>query len=213
MKKIIALSLALAAGTYSSSAMAEAYSGPYVGAEIGREGYEVKAKNMAIGSLTVSADGISGNGVVGGIFAGYDFALSKSIFAGVEATVNLSSAKISASATDGVSTISAAVKARESFGGSARLGAMLNDSTGIYARLGWIRTKFEVEAMGTVLGHNHREAFQYGGGLETRVTNHATLRVEYTRLSYGSAGLNALTGLNGIHVDNDQFRLGASYRF
>lgn len=213
MKK--AIIFAIAATAFTTPALAEPFSGFHAGIEAGHDAYEVKAEDVLIAGpdFTVSADGLSGNGLVGGVFAGYDFALTNSFFAGVEASINTSGAKISASATDGVDSISAAVKARESLGLSARLGGMLNDSTGLYARLGWARTKFKVEFDGTTIGHDHQDAFQYGAGIETRIGDHASLRVEYTRLDYGSAGLNALFGVSGIHVNNDQVRAGASYRF
>lgn len=214
MRKLIAL--ALATGAFSTPALAETFSGPYIGAEIGRDAYEVKAEDLAISSVDFSADGLSGNGLMGGAYIGYDYALSGSIFAGVEAFINTSGAKISASATDGVDTVSASVKARESYGLAARLGTMINDSTGIYARLGWARTKFKAsydDGVDVLSDSRTRSAFQYGAGVETRVGSNASIRVEYTMQDYGSAGLDADFGVTGIKVNSDQVRLGVGYRF
>lgn len=215
MKKI-ALASALVAVAVAAPASAEVFSGPFVGAQISRDAYEVKAKNTDILIGDLSADGVSANGVGGGIYAGYDYPVSNSVFIGVEANANLSSASASAKLTDGVDAIGGKVRARESFGLSARLGAMISDSTALYARGGWQTTKFKLSAFDgadNFRAKDTQDALVYGAGLETRVNSNVSVRVEYLIEDFGSAGLNNNLGTNGINVDNNKLSLGVSYRF
>ncbi|MCM8730735.1 outer membrane protein [Hephaestia sp. GCM10023244] len=200
MKNIV-LAAAAVAVAFAVPASAQTFAGPYVGVEIGHDGYEVKGEDV-LGS-GIDFDGISGNGVVGGVFAGYDLPLTSSIFVGVEAFGNLSAAKISA--TYAGDTYSA--KARGSFGASARVGTMINDSTAVYARGGVIDTRFKLSD-GVDTYANSQTGFQYGGGIETRVGSKASVRVEYIANDYNSAGIG-----NGVKVGNGQVRAGASFRF
>jgi len=215
MKKIL-LASAIAASTAAAPAYAEVFAGPFIGAQISRDAYEVKTEKTDLGGVDLSFDGISANGVGGGIYVGYDYALSDSAFFGVEANFNLSSASASAKLTDGTDTISGKVRARESFGASARLGYMVSDSTALYARGGWQSTKFKLSAFDGVDSYHSKDtqdALVYGAGLETRVTAQTSIRVEYLIEDFGSAGLNKDLGANGIRVDNNKLSLGVSYRF
>jgi outer membrane immunogenic protein len=106
------------------------------------------------------------------------------------------------------------VKAKESFGLSGRLGGMVTDNTGLYARLGWQSTKFKARSEEYGLaGSTTQDAFVYGAGLETRLSPAASLRIEYLIEDYGSAGLNSDLGVGGIRVDNNKLSAGVSYRF
>lgn len=199
MKKFIFASLL--AMTISAPALAEPFSGTFVGAEVGYDNFEVKGTNIAGSGLSV--DGLSGNGVVGGVFTGFDFPINDTFFVGAEASLNLSGGKISASF--GSDTI--VVKAHESYIFSGRLGAKVNASTGIYARLGWAHTRFKATAPGYAESSTE-DGFQYGGGVETYVSDNVSIRAEYTAIDYKSAGLG-----NGIKVGNNQARAGIAYRF
>lgn len=169
--------LALAASAaFATPAMAEPFSGPYVGAEVGLDNYEGQADDLfAAGD---SYDGISGNGVVGGVFAGYDFAMGNAFF-GIEGKASLSDAE--ASYDDTIDTLN--IRAKETFGASVRGGVMVNGSTGLYARVGWANTKFKVNVDG-VTASDDDDGLVLGAGLQTRVGKAASLRVEYVRSDY-----------------------------
>jgi outer membrane immunogenic protein len=128
MRKFV-LALALSAA-FATPAMAEPFSGPYVGAELGLDNYQGQAEDLLVAGDEI--DGLSGNGVVGGVFAGYDVAMGNAFF-GIEGKASLSDAE--ASYADGTDSLS--IRAKESFGASVRGGVMVNDSTGLYARVGW----------------------------------------------------------------------------
>jgi outer membrane immunogenic protein len=192
MRKVL-LSLA-AATALSTPAFAEPFAGPYVGVEVGVDNYENQGADVFVAGDEF--DGISGNGVVGGVYAGFDIPLSGSVFAGVEANARLSGAK--ATYDDTVDRLT--IKAKESFGASGRLGVMLNDSTGAYARAGWQNTKFKATLNG-VSDSDREDALVLGGGLETRIGSNASIRVEYDHADYDE------------FTKNNTVRAGLGFRF
>lgn len=141
MRKILVLATSAAFAAVPAAAHAEAFSGPYVGVELGQDNYELKAKGVDASELIgfegveANLDGLSGNGAVGGIYAGYDYALG-SIFVGLEGNLNISGAKLSASFTDGEDTLGFRIKAKESYGVAGRLGVKAAENVGVYAKLG-----------------------------------------------------------------------------
>lgn len=178
----------------ATPAMAQTFSGPYVGAQVGLDNYEVQASDVF--TIGDKYDGLSGNGVVGGVYAGYDMPLGDTLFAGVEVNASLSGAKISYDDTADSLTL----KAKETFGASARLGAMLNDSTGLYAKAGWANTKFKANVNG-LRDSDHDDALVLGGGIETRVGSNASIRLEYNYADYSD------------YVKNNQIKAGVAFRF
>ena len=178
----------------ATPAMAQTFSGPYVGAQVGLDNYEVQASDVF--TTGDKYDGLSGNGVVGGVYAGYDMPLGDTLFAGVEVNASLSGAKISYD--DSVDSLT--LKAKETFGASARLGAMLNDSTGLYAKAGWANTKFKANVNG-LRDSDHDDALVLGGGIETRVGSNASIRLEYNYADYSD------------YVKNNQIKAGVAFRF
>lgn len=186
--KFAAIASASLLAFVATPAMAEPFSGPYVGLEAGLDSYEVQAGD--------ELDGLSGNGVAGAVYAGYDLPVSPSTFVGIEAKAALSAAEITAdTGTDAFSA-----SAKETFGATARLGAMLNDSTGLYARAGWENTRFKLAANG-VSESDRDDALVLGAGLETRFGEATSFRVEYTYADYSD------------FIKNNAVRAGVSYRF
>src|SRR5690606_17227851 len=177
MKFNVALFAAAAtAAAFATPAMAAPFSGPYVGVEFGLDNYEVQAEDIF--TPGDEFDGLSGNGVVGGVFAGYDVAVGNAFF-GVEGKASLSDAKINYD--DTVNNLT--VRAKESFGATARAGVMVNDSTGLFARAGWVKTKFKANVNG-VVDRENEDALVLGAGVQTRVGSASSLRVEYVRTDY-----------------------------
>src|SRR5690606_41346806 len=121
---------------------------------------------------------ISGKRRVGGVFAGYDIAAGNDFF-GSEGKASLNDAE--ASYDDSVDTLG--IRAKETFGLSARAGGMVNDSTGLYARIVWANTRFKVNLNG-VTDSDDDDGLVLGAGLQTRLGANASLRVEYVRTAY-----------------------------
>lgn len=201
---------------FASSASAQSYSGPYVGVEGGWDNYEVAADDADLGGLlgfdsVGSFDGISGDGLVGGVFAGYHYGMD-SAFVAVEGFASFSDASISTSYSDVDYSYSAKVQARESYGAAVRVGLKVNSATGVYVRGGWVNTNFkasERDSDGYRFSFDETEdAIQYGVGLETMIGPKMSLRAEYLMADYGEAGLG-----DGIKVDSNGFKGGVAYRF
>ena len=191
MRKFV-LALAVSAA-FATPAMAEPFSGPYVGAEVGLDNYEGQAEDLfATGD---AYDGISANGVVGGVFAGYDVAVGNAFF-GIEGKASLSDAE--ASYDDTIDALD--IRAKESFGVSARAGVMVNAGTGLYARLGWANTTFKVVENGVGLSDDD-DGLVLGAGLQTRLGANASLRVEYVRSDYND------------FIKNNAVLAGVAYHF
>lgn len=198
----------------ASAAHAEGFQGFYAGLEGGYDGYEVKVDDIDISDVagfpaTASFDGLSGNGAVGGVFAGYHLG-GRTTFVAIEGFAQFSGASVGVSATDGVDTVGLKVEAKESFGAAARLGMKVNQATGVYARIGWLTTKFEGtldDGVDIYSDSTNEDAIQYGVGLETMVSDQVSLRSEYLRASYGDQGVD------GLSIDNNSFKAGLAVRF
>jgi outer membrane immunogenic protein len=216
MKKYFAILAATPLAFGAQAAMAAPLAGQYIGVEVSHDAYEVKAKDLNVAGITGSADGLSGNGKAVGIYAGYDLPVAPSAFVGIEAGFNYSGAKISIAGTDGTDTLSASVKARETYSIAARLGLVVGGSTGLYAKAGYANTRFKTSVTlnsSTASDSRHHGAFVYGGGIETGLTHNVSVRAEFTVSDYGSAGLDQDFGVTGIKVSNSKTSVGLSYRF
>ena len=194
MRTVVISLAAVGALTAATPAMAQVFSGPYVGVEFGLDNYEVQAEDVFV--VGDKFDGLSANGAVGGVYAGYDIPLGSTLFAGVEANASLSGAKFTID--DTVDTLR--LKAKKSFGASARLGAMLNDSTALYAKAGWVNTKFKASTNG-FSDSDRDDALALGAGIETRVGAGTSIRLEYTYADYSD------------FVKNNQIKAGVAFRF
>src|SRR5690606_40845079 len=62
-----------------------------VGVQVGLDNYELQDADVFVAGDKF--DGFSGNGAVGGVYAGYDIPLGDTLFAGVEVNASLSGAK------------------------------------------------------------------------------------------------------------------------
>ena len=202
----------------ASTAQAQSYSGPYVGVEGGWDNYEIGVEDADLGAVfdasgEISADGISGDGFGGGVFAGYHYGMANTFLA-VEGFLNYSDASISLSARDTELdySYSAKVQARESYGLAARAGVKVNNATGVYVRGGWVQTNFKLserDSDGYRFSYDDTaDAFQYGVGIETMVGANLSLRAEYVLADYGDAGLG-----EGVEVDSNAFKSGLALRF
>ena len=215
MKKVaFAVPIALCGAT---AAQAEPFSGIYAGVEAGMDNYELSADldggafDPTLDGANIALDGLSGDGIVGGAFLGYQASFDGGLFVAAEGFGSFSDADMSLSVSDGVDTIGITAKAKETYGVAGKLGFRVNTSTGVYARLGWINTKFETtldDGIDTITVGETEDGIQYGAGLETMIGPRTSLRFEYVRSDYGSADLG-----NGVSLQNDAFRSGLAFRF
>ena len=220
--KLRLMLLSAAAIALATPALAEPFAGGYLGAEVGADNYNIKTTD-ALG-FGETFDGLSADGAVYGVFAGWDFALGDKVFAGLEVSANNSGAKVSLDVPTGPDQFGygLSIEAQESYGIAARLGVMVNDNTAIYGKLGRVKTKFKASVKEevdynpitntatyeTATDSDSETATQYGVGLESKLGKNWSLRAEYTVLDYGDGGLG-----DGVDVKNSQTRVGAAFRF
>jgi outer membrane immunogenic protein len=216
MKKYLLVAAAAVLFPISAHAQDVPFQGLYFGAEAGIDSYELSADvdlgdfDSDFDGVTAEFDGLSGNGIAGGVYAGYQVPMGGS-FVAVEAFGRLSDAGMKASFSDGTDTGFLKAEAKESYGAAARFGVELGARSAIYARVGWINTKFRVTASDgtdTVSESETEDGVQYGGGLETAIGPRTSIRAEYVVSDYGQAGLG-----DGVSLENGAFSAGITFRY
>lgn len=191
IKLLAATILAAGVATGASAQQAGGFAGPYMGGQIGYDSYNIGINDPV---ANVAAD-LGGDGIEGGIFAGYNFQMQNFV-GGVEAQLSLSDAD--ANVTLGANTIE--LKARESYGLSARAGALLSDSALLYVHGGWVKTKFKDE-----LDSSRFDGWKVGLGLEYLVTENVSTRAEYSYIDYETR--------DGVEPKNSVFQFGVAWHF
>lgn len=154
---------AVAAAIVATPAFAADLAGPYVGGGVTLDNVQ--------GSGASEGLGVSGLGATA--FAGYNLPIGASTFVGVEANIDLNTAD-----TTGF-------EAKWGWGLGARFGYQLNDSTALYARAGYARSKVEVLGVS-----GWGDGVRYGAGVETSVTGNVSLRAEFTQTNYEADIIN-----------------------
>ncbi len=191
MRKL-ALVAAAAVTVVSTPALAN---GPYIGIGVTHE-------NVAGAS---GFEGLGFSGIGGTVFAGYSLPVNESVFVGVEANFDLSSAK--------VGDKTAGTEADHAFGISGRLGTNLNDKTSLYGRVGYQRGRLGFTANNVTVTKSF-DGLRLGAGVQTALTEKVSLRAEYGRTHYylNDAERKALAPRKGGY-NNDQFALAVVVGF
>ncbi len=130
-------------------------------------------------------EGAGINGIGGTVFAGYNFPLSTSTFAGFEANFDLSTAKVG-DATD-------ALEFDHAFGASALLGARPSENTALYGRVGYQRGHATYVDTGVEFSES-ADGLRLGLGLQADLNDKLGVRVEYNHTHY--YGEDGFDGLN-----------------
>lgn len=159
IRTVLVSALALVAAT---PAFASDFNGPYAG--IGTTSDNVQTSGEYEGL------GLSGLGLTG--FAGYDMPVGETVFAGIEANVDLNTADVDLGE-------GAEAEAKWGWGVGARLGARLNDSTGLYGRVGYQRNKVSLDGFS-----DWGDGIRFGLGLETGLGGNISLRAEFNHVNY-----------------------------
>jgi len=181
---LISLAASLVAAT---PAFAAGDAGSYVGVGVTHDNVASSAEDEGLGI----------NGIGGTVFAGYNFPLSASTYAGFEANFDLSTAK--------VGDASDAVEFDHAFGASALLGFRPSDATALYGRVGYQRGRATLVIDGDELSDS-ADGLRLGLGLQADLNDKLGVRVEYNRTHY--YGENGDTGLN-----NNQAAVSLVYGF
>lgn len=198
---LIAPAALLAAAGFSTTASAEAFNGPFVGAQVGWNHDDTGSARTSVGRVDIDANK---DAFVGGVFAGYDYKITPKVVIGAEAGFSIG-------ADDGFVGGSAArqvsVNPKYSIDLTARAGYLVTDNTLVYVRGGYSNVRAGVrltEANVTQSGKDNRDAWVVGGGVERAITPNISARLEY-RYSDLSEGHGSW--------DRHQVLLGAAYHF
>lgn len=117
---------------------------------------------------TFSFDGISSDGLIGGVHADYLFALNRNMRLGVYAEGGWSDVATSFSAPG----FSAELKQDTYYGGGAKIGATVH-GTFVYLRGGYDRSQWTISAPGFDVSAG-ADSWLFGGGIDTMVSDHVS---------------------------------------
>jgi len=190
------------------------WSGFYIGADIGYSWTNVDVDYPGTGLSTSSPDA---NGVVGGIYAGYNPQFNQ-IVVGIEADIEATNK----SGDKTVATILGPLTAKvdDNWQGSvrARLGyAIDNFMPYITGGVAWtdFDTTTSIPGLGSVDSSNTFVGWTIGAGLEYAFTPNIIGRVEYRYTDYGSNddNLTAFGFDNNVDLKDNTVRIGVAYKF
>ena len=173
----------------SVPAFAQEFQGPYVGAQAGWN------HDIAIND--------DKDAVVGGVFAGYDQQVTPNVVLGVEGGFSLgASDRIGPSGVN-----NASIDPHYAFDVSARAGYVVGDRNLLYVRGGYANTRARLThdiAGGTFSDNRTYDGWFVGGGVERKLLDNVSTRIEYRFNDFGS---------DGSKFQRHQVLAGIAYRF
>ena len=158
------------------------------------------------GGNLASLDGISGEGGLFTVEAGYDYQFSSNFVAGVQFDYTGSSVETVAELDFGVPGFTGyKLEASDSYTVAGRLGYLVTPETLAYGLVGWTWTDFEQDILvitGTPIITNDFDAdgFTVGAGIETVLAENFTGKLEYRYTDYGK--LNVFE-FDDLELNND----------
>lgn len=184
----------------SSAATPEYFIGGQVGYHDNSFDFSVSDASGNNVNPTVSATGLSG-----GIVSGVKLYVNDQIF--VTPEVNISETNASGDLL-GIATL----EAKLSYGIGVLFGIDVSTGTGIYGRLGYQKTDYEIED--NISSEQETfDGFRYGVGVETDISSQVGLRLEwsqtrYSKSSYSAGGMSA-----SVEPTENLFQAGIAYYF
>ncbi len=153
------------------------WTGFYVGAYFGGGA----ATGRLTSSLTPgSFDGIGGEGIHGGFMAGYNYRMAGPWVIGLQGEFGLTD--ISSDLNAGIVTAKAGPTYTVS--ASGRLGWLAGPDTMLYMLAGYTHARYKLKIT-TISFKEGYDGFHVGAGMETRLSEHLSARVEYRFTQYG----------------------------
>lgn len=179
------------------------WSGPYVGATIGGAFGTSNARVNGIGSRDIGM-----NGVIGGLYAGYNYQFTPNFLAGAEGDFLFSSA-------EGDKRLGGLrIKTRDQWLASIRARAGVTfDRFLVYGTGGVAFTGLETEARGFGSETKNKVGWTIGAGVEYAFTDNIIGRVDYQYAAFGR-DTNRLGGRRvQTDFDTNVVKAGISYKF
>ena len=155
----------------------------------------------------------AGQGITGGIYGGYGHQFGD-FYVGAEADVEISTADWNIERDPNGRIYS--VEKGLSVGGSLLAGYVINDSVLAYGRAGVVGTQFNTNYSFAGVTVNQDDALlgvRLGGGVEIALDENSSVRLDYTRTSYGDHSVAHPTGTERFDTTENLFRVGYTYRF
>jgi outer membrane immunogenic protein len=217
------ISLACLCSLVSTSSLVNA--APYVGAGIGPEFGDFGQENHVSSPGAFDVENkvhLSGLGVLGSLFAGYDWNFGKFNFAGeVNADINSIEAQTSNAEYIHHTFTDSNYKITPTFGISFLPGYFFSDNTLVYARLGYSNTYFQLTTSDASLtdASEHVNGFRFGVGLKKALFNNISIRMEYSQVRYQSISfgtvdnVSRVTDASSIRPQTGQVEFGLIYNF
>ena len=193
------------------------WSGFYVGASVG-VGQAVN--DTTLGGL-LNVNGITGDGILGELNAGYDHDFGNFV-AGLMVDGNYSGIKANNLLFLPIPGVKSSLKSDYGFDILGRVGMKVNPSTLAYVLGGysWAHFKAGISAGGGGPSLSYgwgSSGYSVGGGLETAVTANTTLGIEYRYAQFSdkdlSAGFGAPPGSFKVEPSSHTVRVGLKYKF
>ena len=183
------------------SAHAAEFNGPFVGAQVGWQSEKFSDPESSFGLVPIDDTKQS---VTGGIYAGYDRQVAERVVVGAEAGLDFAEDDSVETATAGVSY---SIDPKYSFDLTARAGYLVNPETLLYVRGGYTNARIRTtmtNVAGTEVDGNNQDGWLVGPGVERRVGEKVSARLEYR--------YSKLTEGDGQDQRN-RVLAGLSYRF
>jgi len=173
----------------SAPALAQEFQGPYVGVQAGWN------HDIAINDKK--------DAFIGGVYAGYDREVSPNVVLGLEGGFSLgASDRIGPAGTD-----QATIDPHYSFDVSARAGYVVGERNLLYVRGGYANTRARLTrdiADGTFSDNRTYDGWFVGGGVERKLLDNVSTRLEYRFNDFGS---------DNRTFQRHQVLVGVAYRF
>lgn len=175
MKALKILAGAVALGTLATPALAADFTGPRIEAHVGWD-------RVGIDSRALGVDDHE-DGIAYGAGLGYDFALTDTVIAGVEANIDFFDTDYGAT----VGTTAIGLEAKRDFDISARLGKKLTDNALFYVKAGYTNARLKASATGggvNISDAENGDGVRVGAGLEYALTDNVYAKTEYRYSNY-----------------------------
>ncbi len=190
------------------------YQGFYVGGQIGHDALSTWMTGPRDGGTTRTAD-FGDLGYSGGAFGGYGLQLGN-FYVGGELEADLGKVHSNQEREGGGRSF--VTEKQWSYGASVRGGYVVNNTALLYARVGVVQTRFNVDfARGnnSLSDHYDETGLRFGGGMEFPVADDFIVRLDYTHTSYPQ--FKMVTPPSGeveqFRPKDDLFRLGLLHQF
>lgn len=165
-----------ATGVSNAPPMRDSWTGPYAGIH-GGWGWQTTRLS---GGNAWTANGVGGNGPIGGLLVGYEYQWGNAV-AALEADGSAAGVKSSLS----VLTVNGQIDYSWDYSIRARFGRLFGNTLA-FASIGWSQTggKLSTVGLGGLQTSHAFGGLQFGGGLETMLTAHIGARLEYLQTFY-----------------------------